>query len=75
MTSENGVPLVYLAGTGKLSTATRLNWSGGTQLTVGENLRYFRYLTVEKGTVVCKAGDILVNGTAINADAQNWAAA
>lgn len=75
VTSENGVPLVYLAGTGKLSTATRLNWSGGTQLTVGENLRYFRYLTVEKGTVVCKAGDILVNGTAINADAQNWAAA
>ena len=75
VTSENGVPLVYLAGTGKLSTATRLNWSGGTQLTVGENLRYFRFLTVEKGTVVCKAGDILVNGTAINADAQNWAAA
>ena len=75
VTSENGVPLVYLAGTGKPSTATRLNWSGGTQLTVGENLRYFRYLTVEKGTVVCKAGDILVNGTAINADAQNWAAA
>ena len=75
VTSENGVPLVYLAGTGKLSTATRLNWSGGTQLTVGENLRYFRYLTVEKGPVVCKAGDILVNGTAINADAQNWAAA
>ena len=75
VTSENGVPLVYLAGTGKLSTATRLNWSGGTQLTVGENLRYFRNLTVEKGTVVCKAGDILVNGTAINADAQNWAAA
>lgn len=75
VTSENGVPLVYLAGTGKPSTATRLNWSGGTQLAVGENLRYFRYLTVEKGTVVCKAGDILVNGTAINADAQNWAAA
>lgn len=75
VTSENGVPLVYLAGTGKPSTATRLNWSGGTQLTVGENLRYFRFLTVEKGTVVCKAGDILVNGTAINADAQNWAAA
>lgn len=75
ITGENNAPLVYLAGTGKPSTATRLNWSGGTQLTVGENLRYFRYLTVEKGTVVCKAGDILVNGTAINADAQNWAAA
>lgn len=76
VTSENGVPLVYLAGTGQaVYGRPRLNWSGGTQLTVGENLRYFRYLTVEKGTVVCKAGDILVNGTAINADAQNWAAA
>lgn len=73
VTAQNNAPLVYLAGTGHQSTYTKLLYTNCPTLEAANAVQFYPYLTAAnksgQSVVVGKAGDILINGTAVNANA------